>query len=171
MSTQEYIEVKNSGIHNNGVFATRNIHKGEIITEYLGRLINKEESEKIQNEMIAKYKNDSGNNAATYIFIISPEEDLDGDIPENDARYINHSCNPNCEYMIDGKRVFIRTIREIKEGEEITYNYGFELDEKDVYEFKEHPCRCGSKNCVGYILSEDEWPKMRELLDKEKNKQ
>ena len=66
--------------------------------------------------------------------------------------------------------MFIRSIRDIDKGEEITYNYDFEIDSTDPYEFKDHPCKCGSKNCVGYILAEDEWSKMRELLDKENNK-
>jgi len=171
MSTQEYIEIKGSGIHRHGVFARRGIPKGIIITEYVGRIISKDESAKIQEEMISKYKDDADNNAATYIFNISDDEDLDGDVPENDARFINHSCEPNCEYVIEGKRVFIRSIKDIKKGEEITYNYGFELEEDDLYEFKDHPCRCGSKDCVGYILAEDEWVRMRELLKSEHKKQ
>jgi len=164
MSNNKHIEVKKSGIHRHGVFAKTAIPKGAIIIEYIGRKITKEESEKILDHTNENHKKDPENHAGTYIFDIDEEWDLDGDVPENDARYINHSCEPNgiCEIM--DRRVWIKALRDIKAGEEITYNYGFEINENDIYDFMEHPCKCGSKKCAGYILDEEQWPRMKELL-------
>jgi len=163
----EYAEVKSSGIHNKGVFAKKDIPQGTRIAEYTGRRISKEESTRIQNKMLEDYENNPENCAATYIFEIDETHDLDGDVDDNDPKYINHSCNPNCEVdIIDGK-VWLDTIKDIKKGEELSFNYGFDIDKENPYDFKKHPCRCGSQNCVRYILCEDEWPKAKELLEKE----
>ncbi len=166
----EYIEVKTSGIHNKGVFAKKKILKGTRITEYIGRKISKEESTQIQNRMQEEYENNRETCAATYIFEIDETHDLDGDIENNDPKYINHSCNPNCEVDIIDGRIWIDAIQDIEPGEEITYNYGFDINEKDPYEFKKHPCECGSQNCVKYILCKEDWPKAKELLEKENHK-
>ena len=76
--------------------------------------------------------------------------DLDGDFKFNIARLINHSCDPNCEVYGSGLKVWVYAIKDIKKGEELTYDYGFSFDEN----FKDFPCRCGSKKCVGYIIRE-----------------
>ena len=76
--------------------------------------------------------------------------DLDGDFKFNTARLINHSCNPNCEVTGTGLKVWVHTIKDIKKGEEFSYDYGFGFDE----DYKHYPCRCGSKNCCGYIVRE-----------------
>ena len=169
MKTHEYIEIKGSGIHRHGAFARKDIPKGTRIIEYIGIKVTKEESEMIEQECHKRHLSDPKNHAGTYIFELDDEWDLDGDIPDNDAKYINHSCEPNCETEVVGESVWIETIKDVKKGEEITYNYGFEIDEKKPHLFKEHPCRCGSKKCAGFILSEKEWPKMRKLLEKEKH--
>ena len=79
---------------------------------------------------------------------------IDGDFKYNTARLINHSCNPNCEVSGTGLKVWVYAIRDIKKGEELTYDYGFGFDEY----YKDFPCRCRSKNCVGYIVrSESRW--------------
>ena len=166
----KYIEVKNSGIHRHGVFAKIDIPKETKIVEYIGEKISAEEGERRHERGTENHLKDPENNAGTYIFILDDDVYLDGDIPENDAKYINHSCEPNCEIDIKDKRIWIHSLRDIKKGEEITYNYGFELYDDDPYFFKKHPCKCGSKNCPGYILSEEEWPKMRELLKAEAKK-
>jgi uncharacterized protein len=170
MSTHEFIEVKSSGIHRHGIFAKKDIPKGTRLIEYLGIKVTKEESQMIDEEAHQRHLKDPKNNAGTYLFELNDTWDLDGDIPDNDAKFINHSCEPNCEVDITDSRIWIDTIKDIKKGEEITYNYGFEIDDKKLHLFKEHPCRCGSERCAGYILDEDQWPKMRELLDKEKTK-
>ena len=165
----QYIEVKSSGIHRHGVFAKIDIPKGTRITEYIGIKVPKEMGTMIETETFNKYKDDKENHAATYIFEIDEQWDLDGDIPNNDPKFINHSCEPNCEVDIIDGRIWIDSIRDIKKGEEITYNYGYEINDKNIYDFKHHPCWCGSKNCVGFILAEDQWSRMRELLEKEKH--
>ena len=90
------------------------------------------------------------NDKAIYLFNINKKYDLDGDFKYNTARLINHSCNPNCEVFGTGLKVWVYAIRDIKKGEELTYDYGFGFDE----DYKDFPCRCGSKNCVGYIIRE-----------------
>ena len=84
---------------------------------------------------------------------------LDGNVPWNIARLINHSCDPNCEAWITGKRIFIHALRDIHPGEELTFDYGFDIDS-----YEEHPCLCGRENCVGYIVSRDQWPVLRDRL-------
>jgi uncharacterized protein len=165
-TANEYIEVRSSGIHRHGVFAKKDIAKGTRITEYVGLKMDKEESKRIQDEALHRYQNDPKNNAATYMFELDENIDIYGDVPNNDAKYINHSCSPNCEVEIMDGRIWIDAIRDIKKGEEIVYNYGFEIDENDTTEFKKHPCKCGATNCVKYILAEEEWPKLRALLNK-----
>jgi len=167
MNNQEYIEVRSSGIHRHGVFAKKDIPKGTKVIEYTGIKVTKEESEMIEGETHSMHVKDPKNHAGTYIFELDNEWDLDGDIPDNDAKFINHSCDPNCETEIIGDVVLIEAIKDIGKDEEITYNYGFEIDDKKPHLFKEHPCRCKSKNCAGYILAEKEWLKAKEILAKE----
>ena len=139
------IEVKVSPIHGNGVFAKRKISAGERIIEYVGRYIPKQESKKLCEE---------GNN---YIFELNDETDIDGSVEWNVARFINHSCEPNAEATIIDGHIWIVAIRDIEPGEEITFNYGY-----DLQNYKDHPCHCGSKNCVGYIVAEELFPIVRE---------
>jgi SET domain-containing protein len=75
---------------------------------------------------------------------------LDGDFQYNDARLINHTCNPNCEVAGKGLKLWIFALRDIKKGEELSYDYGFGFDE----DFKQFPCKCRAKNCCGYIVRE-----------------
>lgn len=168
MSTHKYIEVKSSGIHSNGVFAKIDIPKGTRVVEYFGNKVTKEEGDRILDETFKKHLENPEHQAGTYIFELDEEWDVDGDVPGNDAKYINHSCNPNCKMDIDASegKIWIDSIKDIKKGEELTYNYGFEINDKDPYDFELQVCRCGSKNCVGYMLDEEAWPRMRELLEK-----
>lgn len=159
----KFYEVRKSNIHNIGVYAIEDIPKGKIIMEYFGRKITKQESEKMVNERIELCKKNP-EIAKVYVFELNEYYDIDGDVPDNDAKYINHSCSPNCEADIIDDKIYIIALRDIKKGEELTFNYGFEFDEN----YKEHPCRCGSPNCVGYILAEEEWPKLIEHLKNKK---
>ena len=161
----ELCEVRKSGIHNKGVYATKDIPKGTQIIEYRGEKISKAEGDRRLDETHEAHKKDR-TNAATYIFELNDEYDLDGNMPNNDAKYINHSCDPNCDFDVGEESVFIYAKRDIKKDEELTYNYGFEFDD----EYYEHPCRCGSENCVGFIVAEDDWPKLEEAKKKEKLK-
>jgi SET domain-containing protein len=150
------IEVRESKIHTKGIFAAKDIPKGTCIIEYFGEKITKAEGNRrvdlthdthLQNKEIA----------GTYLFELDDDYDIDGDVPGNDAKYINHSCDPNSEYRIMGEKIFIYAIRDIKKGEEIAYNYGFAYGADDYHEF---PCNCGTEKCVGYIVKEEDWDKL-----------
>ncbi|MGV3660266.1 MAG: SET domain-containing protein [Prosthecobacter sp.] len=151
--------VKSSSIHNRGIFARRDIPKDEAIIEYFGEKITKAESQRRGDALHAKSKRTGG--AAVYIFTLNKRHDLDGAKGRNPARYINHSCAPNCEAFIGRGRIWIHALRDIKAGEELTYNYGFDVDT-----WEDHPCCCGSERCVGYIVAEDQWPKLLKKMQK-----
>jgi SET domain-containing protein len=155
----QYCEVRGSAIHGRGVYATCFIPKGERIIEYVGERISKRESEKRGSAQHRKSLENG--DAAVYIFTLSKNYDLDGNVPWNTARLINHSCAPNCEAWIDGRRIFIHALHDINEGEELTFDYGFDVDC-----FEDHPCLCGRAECVGYIVSRSQWP---ELVDRLKS--
>ena len=132
---------KSSNIDNRGLFASKNIRKGTKIIYYIGKIITKK-----QTENNPKFDNDK----AIYLFNLNNRYDLDGDFTYNTARLINHSCNPNCEVEGKGLKLWISSIKDIKKNEELTYDYGFSFDEN----YKDFPCKCGSKNCCGYIVRE-----------------
>ncbi len=159
---EKNIFLKRSKIHGTGVYARRNIKKGEKVIEYVGEIITKKDAEeRAQRQLeVSKGNPEVG---AVYVFELNKKQDIDGNVPWNTAKYINHSCEPNCETEIDGKHIWIIAKRDIKKGEEISYNYGYDLED-----YKEHPCLCGARNCVGYILDEDEWPKLKKILAKKK---
>lgn len=164
-TTSEYIVVRNSSIHNKGVFAKKDIPEGTKIIEYVGRKITKKESDKISDRDLEANKKDSAN-GAVYIFELNKRYDIDGNVSWNTARYINHTCNPNCETQIIKGHIWIVSTRDIKKGEELSYNYGY-----DIENYEDHPCKCGSENCVGYIVDEDSWSKLkRKLARKKKSK-
>jgi uncharacterized protein len=146
-------EVRGSVIHGRGVYASRVIKKDEKIIEYVGELIDKEISLKRANQQ-SDHAAKTGD-AAVYIFTLDDSYDLDGNLPWNTARLINHSCEPNCEAYMKGQRIFIHALRNIKAGEELSFDYGFDIETWD-----EHPCLCGSKGCVGYIVSRSQWPEL-----------
>ena len=132
--------VQKSDIHHLGVYAKRDILKGERIIRYLGkRLTNKQ----------ASAEDD------TYHYQINSRYTIDG---KNDARYINHSCDPNAESDIIKGTIWIVAIRDIKKGEELTYNYGY-----NVKEALRYPCRCGAKACAGYIADDIHWKKLERM--------
>jgi len=149
------IEIRQSDIHNKGIFASRNIAKGARVIEYVGRKISKAEADEIYNQSLRAWQKDK-TNGAVYIFELNNRFDIDGNVPFNDARFINHSCNPNCETEIINNRIWITSTRQIRKGEEITYNYGYSLED-----YHEHPCKCGSPNCIGFILDEDLWSELK----------
>mgnify|MGYP006098199011 CR=1 FL=1 len=134
-------KIKKSNIDNKGLYATKNIKSGKIIITYKGKIITKKET-----DTNPKYDNDK----AIYLFDLNSRYDLDGDFKYNTARLINHSCNPNCEVEGKGLKLWIVAIRDIKKGEELSYDYGFGYDE----DYKQFVCKCGAKKCVGYIVRE-----------------
>ncbi len=157
-------EVKKSKIHATGVFATEVIKKNTRIIEYIGEKILKSEGDKRSERRINKYLN-SKSTGSVYIFELNKKYDIDGAKSYNKARFINHSCNPNCEVDIIKGRIWISSIKQIQEGEELTYDYGYEFDKDD---YKDHICKCKSKNCIGYIISSDDWPQYKKYLKQKK---
>lgn len=148
-------EVRSSSIHNRGVFASRDISQEVRVIEYVGETISKKEAEIRAEDAMSASKQSGG--GAVYLFTLDKKHDIDGAFPWNPARLINHSCEPNCEVEIVDKRIWVVSVREIKKGEELSFNYGFDLDD-----FENHPCRCGTNSCVGYILGEDYWKELKE---------
>ena len=133
-----WVEARESLIHGSGLFAAAAIPAATQIIEYVGEKLTKAQA--LEECMQGNY----------FVFTLDEESDLNGNVEWNLARLINHSCSPNCESeLIDG-RVWVTALRDIAPGEELTYNYGYDLDE-----YRDHPCRCGSPNCVGYIVAEE----------------
>ncbi len=153
-------KVKKSVIHGTGVFATKNIKRGTKIIEYIGEKITKLEGDKRSERRIKKYLN-SKTTGSVYIFELNSRYDIDGSPIYNKARYINHSCKPNCEVEIVRGHIWIKAIKNILEKDELTYDYGYEFDKDD---YTDHKCKCGSKNCIGYIISSDDRQKLKKYL-------
>lgn len=145
--TKSLYRVMNSAIHGTGVFAKRKIKRGTLIIEYVGERISEEEA----NE---RYDDESMTHHHTFLFAVEEDVVIDAGVDGNDARFINHSCDPNCEAFIDEDRIFIEAIRDIAVGEELTYDYQLERDgnEKKTWNTL-YACRCGAKNCRGTMLA------------------
>ena len=155
-------KIKKSKIHGSGIVATKDIPKNTKIIEYVGEKISKKEGDKRSAERIKKYLNKK-NEGSVYIFELNKRYDIDGLFKYNSARYINHSCNPNCEVEIINNQIWIISIKQIKKNSELNYDYGYPFDKDD---FKDHICKCGSSKCIGYIISRDDWPKFKKNLKK-----
>ena len=162
--TKNIWQVKKSKIHGSGIVASCNIKKNKKIIQYKGEKISKKEGDKRSAERIKKFskKKDEG---IVYIFELNKKYDIDGTPEYNKARYINHSCDPNCEVDIIDDQIWIISIKSIKKGEELSYDYGYPFDKDD---FKDHICKCGSSNCIGYIISQDDWKKFKKNISKSK---
>jgi SET domain-containing protein len=132
--------VHKSRIAGFGLFAAQLIKQGTRILPYIGEKIPKAESTK----RLAQ-----GN---AYIFTFNDRYDIDGKVLRNTARYLNHSCDPNCDVHQTQRTLWIVALRHIQDGEELTYNYGYELDDEPP-----HACTCAAKNCCGYILAQQYW--------------
>ena len=153
--TSPYILVKKSKIHSTGIFAKKDIPEGARVIEYVGEKITKAESDRRADIPLEKNKKNSSC-GAVYIFQLNKRHDIDGYVPYNTARFINHSCDPNCETDIIRGKIWIIALRDIQKGQELAYNYNY-----DIEDYEDHKCRCGSKRCVGYILDEDHWPRLK----------
>jgi len=129
---------KPSLIHGTGGFAARAIPRGSRVMEYIGEKISKVESLK---------RCEASNE---YIFRLNDEFDLDGSVEWNPARLINHSCTPNCDAVLQDGQVWLLALRPIEAGEELTFNYNY-----DLVDYREHPCSCGAVGCVGFIVAEE----------------
>ena len=153
-----------SKLHGTGVISTENIKKNTKIIQYIGDKISKKEGDIRSALRIKKYLNKK-NEGSVYIFELNKKYDIDGSPIYNKARYINHSCDPNCEVDIIKNEIWISSIKKINKGEELNYDYGYPFDEDD---YNDHVCKCGSIKCIGYIISRDDWPKYNKFLKKNK---
>ena len=154
---------KKSSLHGSGLFANCDIKKEEQVIQYIGDKVTKKEGDKRADIQIKKAQKNK-KNGMVYVFELNKKYDIDGGVARNYARFINHSCDPNCEVEIINNEICISSIKRIKKYTELTYNYGYPFDS----DFEEHICKCGSKKCVGYILSDDDWPKLKKELKKKK---
>ncbi|MBT0570400.1 SET domain-containing protein-lysine N-methyltransferase [Curvibacter sp. CHRR-16] len=141
------VQVRRSGVHGKGVFALQDIAEGEVIMEYTGEIISWEEAQ-------ARHPHNPDDPNHTFYFHIDDSRVIDGRLHGNSAKWINHSCDGNCEAEEDGGRVFIRALRHIAAGEELNYDYGLIIDLPYTQKLKaEFPCWCGSANCRGTLLA------------------
>jgi hypothetical protein len=140
------LAVRNSRVHGRGLFATRRIRAGARLIEYTGERLSEAEIE-------ARYGS-TVDDPHTLLFQISDDTCLDASVGGSDARFINHSCRPNCESQQEGDRIFIFAIRNIQPGVELTYDYslviepGYSAERGRIY-----ACRCGAPRCRGTMLA------------------
>jgi SET domain-containing protein len=142
------LEVRPSGLHGLGVFALVPIRKGTRVIEYLGERVSHQEADRRYDDK------DAGDNH-TFLFIVDEDTVIDAGVNGNEARFVNHGCDPNCESVIEAGRVFIEAIRAIAPGEELTYDYQIQREPGDPPEIDTiFACRCGAARCRGTML----WP-------------
>jgi len=140
------IVVRRSGIHGRGVFARRLLREGETVCEYKGERIS-------EAEIGRRYPEDMDGVNHTFVFGIEYDLNIDGGVNGNIARWINHACDPNCDTFEKGKRIYVRAIRDIRPGEELSYDYAIEAGEPLTKAVKARwPCWCGTKKCRGTVL-------------------
>ncbi len=157
-------EVRHSPIHGYGVFALRRIRKGTTVTEYLGDRVSHEEAD-------ARYENKDPNDNHTFLFTVDSKTVIDGGVGGNDARFINHGCDPNCESTTQNKRIFVEAIRTIQPGEELAYDYQIQRDPDDPPDVDEiFACRCGAEKCRGSMLAARPKPRKKSTGAKGKKK-
>ncbi|HET6631327.1 MAG TPA: SET domain-containing protein-lysine N-methyltransferase [Rhodanobacteraceae bacterium] len=144
---------RRSPIHGNGVFAVQPIRKGDFVIQYKGRLITHAQADRDYG--------DGADTGHTFLFTLNDKYIVDANVGGNSARWINHSCEPNCEASVeeadDGNprhdRVVIEALRDIAPGEELTYNYGIVLEVPHTPRLKKlWACRCGAAKCSGTLL-------------------
>jgi uncharacterized protein len=142
------IEVRDSALHGKGVFALQRILKGTRVIEYLGERVSHREADR-------RYDDKGANDNHTFLFIVDSRTVIDAGVDGNEARFVNHACEPNCESVIEERRVFIDALQTIEPGEELTYDYQIQRAADDPPEVDEiFACRCGFAGCRGSML----WP-------------
>jgi len=151
MPDDNKIFFKASLIHGVGAFAATGLNRGTRVIQYVGETIDKRESNR---------RCELGNEC---IFYLNEQFDLDGNEEWNPARFINHSCSPNCNAELTESGIWIIASRDIDVGEEITFNYGYDLEN-----VRDHPCHCRLPDCVGWIVAEEFFAHVRanRLVDK-----
>lgn len=139
---RDNVVVRSSGVHGRGLFAKRDIKEGERVLQYMGEKVDKKEGTRRTDKQWDRGR--------VYTFELNKTHDIDGSPPWNVARLANHSCNPNCESRNDrGRAIWVVALRDIRKGEEISYDYNFPLTDPPPV------CRCGAANCRGYIVGSE----------------
>ncbi|HVH83798.1 MAG TPA: SET domain-containing protein-lysine N-methyltransferase [Steroidobacteraceae bacterium] len=150
-TAEPLIEVRASPLHGLGVFALRRIPRGSRVIEYLGERISHEEADR-------RYEHKSADDNHTFLFIADDTTVIDAGVDGNEARFVNHACDPNCESVIEHARVFLDAIRTIAPGEELTYDYQIQREADDPPDIDVvFACRCGKARCRGTMM----WPPRR----------
>ncbi len=145
-SKKHAFKLKRSPIAGYGGFATRRIRKGQRIIEYVGEIITEKESER-------RYPDGKNDNHHTFLFELDDNKVIDASYGGNESRFINHSCDPNCEAIDEEGRIFIFARRNIQPGTELAYDYSYPRSRGDgPKEEQQYPCHCGSKKCRGTIM-------------------
>ena len=145
-SRQPLFEVRHSAVHGYGVFALRRIRKGTTVIEYLGDRVSHHEAD-------SRYEDKHANDNHTFLFTVDSKTVIDAGVNGNEARFINHGCDPNCESTTLHKRIFIEAIRTIQPDEELVYDYQIERDCEDPPNVDDiFACRCGAAECRGSML-------------------
>lgn len=136
------LKVAPSGVHERGVFAANFIAKGTRIIEYTGQRVPETDAP------------DDNDNPHTFLFGLDNGVVIDPEIGGNEARWINHCCDPNCESIDESGRIFIYAIRDIEPGEELFYDYALEIEEPITKKSKKlYECLCGGPHCRGTMLA------------------
>jgi SET domain-containing protein len=147
-AAQPLIDVRASPLHGLGVFALRGIAAGTRVLEYLGQRISHDEADR-------RYEAKGANDNHTFLFIADATTVIDAGVDGNEARFVNHACDPNCESVIEESRVFIDALRTIAPGEELTYDYQIQRAADDPPDIDAiFACRCGLPRCRGTMM----WP-------------
>ena len=153
------IQTRRSGVHGKGVFAVQDLAEGETLIEYIGEVVSWQEAQD-------RHPHDPEQPNHTFYFHVDDDRVIDANYGGNSSRWINHSCDPNCMADEDGGRIFIKALRPIAAGEELSYDYGLMIEERYTKKLKaEYPCWCGADNCRGTLLA----PKARRTL-KDRNR-
>lgn len=146
-ATQPYFEIRSSRIQGRGAFALKRIRKGTRLIEYVGEHISHDEADR-------RYDEDGMKRHHTFLFTLNRKTVIDAAVAGNEARFINHSCDPNCEAVIEDGHIYIESIRTIQPGAELVYDYQYDrAPDADETDEAKYPCRCGSANCRGTILA------------------
>jgi len=154
------LRVKRSKIHGRGVFALKRIKKGARIIEYIGDRVTHKEADE-------RYADHVENDNHTFLFIVDRHTVVDAGVRGNEARFINHGCDGNCESEIEGGRIFIEAIKNIEAGEELSYDYQIGRERSDPPNVDEiYACRCGAEKCRGTMLWPPKRPKAKKLAKK-----
>ncbi len=148
----QYLEARASDIEGTGCFARQRIPNGTRIIEYKGQRIPPslvEERSMVEVDDLGEIIHET----RVYMFYVDHRITIDGAVNGNDARFINHSCAPNCKSTVEDRRVFIDAIRDIEQGEELTFDYKLDVNASTEIKKKRYACRCGALNCRGTMLS------------------